>query len=200
MRNRLLLAAILSLLPGCGEDRTPSRPAKDVLCPIASVASKDRVSIAYALRVLAYHHIRADAGGSFWVALRVDCEHAEEAIALLKSTSALRPFLSFGESFRPVPMVWDNELVMDVELDDAMRRYDQTSTVGKILRECAPDAAALFPECSSVEAVKWRMRDFVHMDMTPAVAIEAVVGVRCPRGSSQRSYVETLEVSVIPRD
>ncbi len=149
------------------------------------------------MRVLAHHGIRAEASGSLRISVSVDESRAKEAADLLGGISATRAFMLDVQSEIPAPM-WDNEVVLDAEWSEARRRYGASSEVGMILQEGEPDQQSALAEFTVVERVIWRRREFIHRDMTPAVALEAHVVLKQRRGAVPENKTQTLDVSVMP--
>jgi hypothetical protein len=198
MRRILLLAA--AFLPSCGDDHAPA-PALELdggTRIIASFFSQDEVSVTYAVRVLAYHSIRAEVYGSLGVSILVSESRAEEAIALLNEVPDIRPFVS-SSTVSDLPVRdWENEVTVDASIQEALETHDATSLLGRFLRKAVRESpAGAFVRHPVVVRVKWRTREFVHTDLTPATALEAVVLLARERGEVR---LREIHVSLLPQD
>ena len=132
------------------------------------------------------------------VSIHVGESRAGEAIALLNGVPDIRPFVE-PTRFSDWPVrEWENDLLLDASIQEALETHDATSLLGRILRKAArARPRSILVKYPVVDRVKWRTREFVHRDMTPATAIEAVVLFASVRGGgrSMEQYV-----SIFPQD
>jgi hypothetical protein len=185
-----------ALLASCGNGSTPAVPASGEPRLLVAFPVRDRISSEYAWRVLTHHGIKVDMTASVVTSLVVDEVREAEAVALLKAIPAIRPFLSPNDPGVPEP-VWDADVAVDVEIREALMANDTSSTVGALLREAVLEApAAILEKWPVVDRVRWRCREFVHRDLTPAVAIEGVVVFARKAGGapgrSREAYVSVM--------
>jgi hypothetical protein len=195
MRHILLLAAVL--MGSCGESGAPA-PAEARIQIIASFSNQDEISVEYALRVLASHGISAGAWGSLGISIGVDESRAEEGRALLTGVPDIRPFVSPTEVSDLPVREWENDLLLDAGIQETLESHDETSLLGRILRKAVSRRPrSILERYPVVGRVKWRTREFVHRDMTPATAIEARVLFARVRGGTR--FQEDC-VSIFPQE
>jgi len=132
------------------------------------------------------------------VSIHVQESRAEEAIALLKGVPAIRPFVEPTRSSDWPVREWEHDVLLDVNFQEALDTHDATSLLGRILRKAVRlRPRSILVKYPVVVRVRWRTRVFVHKDMTPATATEAVVLFARVKGSgrSMQQYV-----SIFPQD
>jgi hypothetical protein len=204
--TRITLLLVIAFLASCGGDSgmtgAPDRelPKRDADGTpenvVASFWQHDLVSLTYALRVLRAHGIETEVAGSLGVSISVSPSRAAEAKDLLAGFGSIRQFVRGATEAVPEPIAWQ-ELVLDAGMDDAMQMTTGSLEVREVLTKASKEdwVLAKYP---IVDRVRWRLREFVHDDLSPATAIEALVVLKKNRGAVRPQLTRKVHVSVFP--